>query len=223
MANYKVETLPQAAVFGVGTASVNGATWYSDGVSWSKSPSVGTRPSDAAFNAPKSVGINPDNLPISFTDQTAFTAAGGPAAFPNQVVVIGGQIGWSDGGSWTSPNSFNGSAYINKETLPSYVIIASLDDQTNWGPATISGGAGGTSVFNATGGPFGSGCFDWTSPSEGDTTRRDYTANYTTSGGIGVWVKDNNNYTNPNLIRIYVSNSNFTSYMVASAKFELLT
>jgi peptidoglycan/xylan/chitin deacetylase (PgdA/CDA1 family) len=105
-----------------------------------------------------------------------------------------------------------------KSQTPVLKVIASLDNTTNWGSATISAGAGGTSVFNATGGPFGSGCFDWTSPSPTDTTRRDYTATFTTRGGVGVWIKDTNNYSSPTGISVYVSNTAFTSYMIATCK-----
>lgn len=103
-------------------------------------------------------------------------------------------------------------------STPVLKVIASLDNTTNWGAATTSAGAGGASVFNATGGPFGSGCFDWTSPSPTDTTRRDYTATFTTRGGVGVWIKDTNNYSSPTGISVYVSNTAFTSYMIATCK-----
>lgn len=107
---------------------------------------------------------------------------------------------------------------VSSHIMPSYQTIATLDNTTNWGAASVASGVGGGSVFNATGGPWGSGCFDWTSPDQSNTTRRDYTAAFKTSGGIGIWIKDTNNFNAPNRITVYVSDAGFTSYMAAVAQ-----
>jgi peptidoglycan/xylan/chitin deacetylase (PgdA/CDA1 family) len=111
---------------------------------------------------------------------------------------------------------YGGVESSRRRNVPSYQTIATMDDQTNWGAASIAQGAGGTSVFKPLGGPFGAGSFEWTSPSETNSSRRDYTAAFKTSGGIGIWIKDTNNFNVPNKILVFVSDAGFTSYMVAS-------
>lgn len=103
---------------------------------------------------------------------------------------------------------------------PAFSTIATLDNETGWGATATAGGSGGTVTFDADGGPFGSGCHIWTSPSETDSSRKDFTpgAQFTTRGGIGVWVKDENNFSNPNIIQIYVAATGFGSYMNAGGK-----
>jgi hypothetical protein len=102
-----------------------------------------------------------------------------------------------------------------------FKTIVPMVDSSGFGSFATTAGSGGSGSIVADGNPFGGASLLWGSPTPSDSSRIDYNApaSFNTSGGIGIWIKDSNNYSTPNVVQVYLAdNSGFSNWMYGIAR-----